>query len=68
MPGKYLEEHISVRSYALWEREGRLAGREKEYRERARAEVEAELRAALEGEDNGFVPPRLPISQKPIRH
>lgn len=67
MHGKQVEDCISARSYALWEREGREPGREEEYRERARLEVEHELRLALEGDSTVFVPPHLSISRRPIR-
>lgn len=60
-----LEEFISARSYAIWEREGRC-GNADEYWERACLEIEEEVRAALEGEPN-YVLPRLDISQRPIR-
>lgn len=62
-----LQEYISARSLALWEREGREPGREDEYWERARAEVEQELMQALAGEQTNFVPPHLSISSRPVR-
>lgn len=68
MNNKQLEECISARSHAIWEREGRPSGHENDYLERARAEIEREMHAALEGRNNDFVPPRLHISQRPVRH
>lgn len=67
MYGKDVENCISERSHALWEREGREPGREEDYRARARAEVEHELRLALEGHVTDVVPPQLSISRRPIR-
>ncbi len=67
MHGKQVEDCISERSHALWEREGRKPGREEEYRKRARIEIEHELRLALEGYSTAFVPPQLSISLPPIR-
>jgi len=67
MHGKQVEECICARSHALWERDGREAGREEEYRERARMEVEHEVWLALEGHLTDIVPPQLSISRRPIR-
>ncbi|MDR3527532.1 MAG: DUF2934 domain-containing protein [Rhizomicrobium sp.] len=67
MHGKQVEDCICARSHALWEREGREPGREEEYRERARMEIEHELRLALEGHETALVPPQLSISHRPIR-
>ncbi len=61
-----LEEFISARSYAIWEREGRL-GCAEEHWDRACQEIEQEVRAALEGEPN-YVLPHLGISQRPVRY
>lgn len=62
-----LEERISARSYAIWEREGRQEGRDLEYWERASREIEHELlEAALEGSNPELVP-QLRVSQRPIR-
>lgn len=36
------EEEIRARAYAIWEREGRPTGREKQHWEQARREIEAE--------------------------
>ena len=67
MDRKELEERISARSYAIWEREGRQHGRDAEYWERACREIEHELlEAALEGSDPQLVP-QLRVSQRPIR-
>lgn len=63
-----LEEYISVRSYAIWEREGRELGRSEEYWDRARQEIEEEIRAAIEGVSTRIVLPHLPVSQRPIRY
>ncbi len=68
MHGKQIEDCISARSHALWEREGREPGREHEFHERARGEIEHDLRAALDGEATNFVPPQLSISRRPIRY
>jgi hypothetical protein len=68
MTNKQFDEYISARSYRLWEREGRPAGHDREYWRRACAEVEAELYDALQGHGSAFVPPQLPISQRPIRY
>ncbi|GAA0538915.1 hypothetical protein FHS83_003638 [Rhizomicrobium palustre] len=68
MDSKQLEECISARSHLLWEREGRPAGQESEYLERARAEIEEALRLALQGDETNFVPPRFAISMRPVRH
>lgn len=67
MISKKLAECISARSILIWEREGRPEGLESEIWERARLEIEDELRAALDGQA-GFVPPRLEISMRPKRH
>jgi len=60
-------EMIRDRSYALWEHEGRLEGRADEYWLRAESEVEAECRAAIEGNDANVVLPLPQISRRPIR-
>jgi hypothetical protein len=66
------EDEIRTRSYHLWEREGRKAGKSEEYWLRAKAELEAELEASwhaasMEGETTTFVLPLLPISTPPSR-
>lgn len=61
------EAIISMRSYLIWEREGRISGHAHEYWNRALAEIEAELGLAPCGEDWDQVPPHLEISQKPVR-
>ncbi len=70
------EEEIRTRSYLLWEREGKLHGKDREYWLRAKAELEAELEAAwhaasmaasMEGETTDFVLPVLPISTPPAK-
>ena len=63
-----LDNYISARSYELWEREGRESGRAEEYWDRARLEIEDEIRAAIEGRTTQVVLPHLPISQRPIRY
>lgn len=68
MSNRALEECITARSHAIWEREGRPAGHENDYWERARREIEREMHAALEGRETDFVPPRLEISRRPIRY
>lgn len=68
MNSRQFDEFISVRSFQIWEREGRPAGHEREYWRRACAELEAELYDALQGHPSAVVPPRLPISSRPIRH
>ncbi len=66
------EEEIRVRSYLIWEREGRPEGKSEEHWLQAKAELEAEFEAdwhaaSLEGETTGFVLPHLPISSPPSR-
>jgi Protein of unknown function (DUF2934) len=61
-----LEEFINARSYAIWEREGRVGSAE-EHWDRACQEIEDEVRAAIEGKPQ-YVLPRLGISQRPIRY
>ncbi len=68
MADTQLDEWIRARSYAIWEREGHLEGHEEEYWQRATLEIEEQLRAAFDGECKDFVPPRLTISQRPVRH
>jgi hypothetical protein len=66
------EEQIRVRSYLIWEREGRPEGKSQEHWQRAKAELDAEFEAnwraaSMEGETTGFVLPLLPISTPPSR-
>lgn len=66
------EDEIRIRSYTLWEREGRQDGKSEEYWQRAKAELEAELEASwhaasMEGETTAFVLPVLPISTPPAK-
>ncbi len=63
-----LDDYISARSYEIWEREGRESGRADEYWERARQEIEEEIRMAIEGQSTKIVLPHLPVSQRPIRY
>jgi hypothetical protein len=58
---------IRARSYAIWEREGRLKDRDEEYWYRAEAEIEAECRSVLQGENPKMVLPLPRISRKPVR-
>ena len=60
-------ELIRARSYELWEREGRQEGKAEEYWLRAEGEIEAECRAAIEGEKADVVLPLPRISRRPIR-
>jgi len=68
MTDRNLEACISTRSYLIWQREGCPIGHDREYWDRARAEIESELRHALEDGGPAFVPPRLDISRRPLRH
>ncbi|MDE2183258.1 MAG: DUF2934 domain-containing protein [Alphaproteobacteria bacterium] len=66
------EEEIRIRSYLIWEREGRPEGKSEEHWLRAKAELDAEFEAkwraaSLEGESTTFVLPLLPISTPPSR-
>lgn len=66
------EEEIRIRSYLIWEREGRPNGKDREHWLKAKAELDAEFEAnwraaSLEGETAGFVLPLLPISARPSR-
>jgi hypothetical protein len=67
------EQIIRVRSYLLWENEGRQEGRSEEYWFRAKIEIEEEmerqwLAIGLEAETVPFVPSRPAISQRPVRN
>lgn len=62
------EDEIRVRSYLIWEREGRPEGRSQEHWTRAKAELEIEMEeASFGGENTELVMPRLPISLPPQR-
>jgi len=66
------EDEIRIRSYLIWEREGRPEGKAGEHWLRAKAELDAEFEAewraaSLEGESTTFVLPLLPISSPPNR-
>ena len=66
------EDEIRMRSYLIWEREGRLEGKDREHWLQAKAELDAEYEAerraaSLEGESSSFVLPLLPISSPPSR-
>ncbi len=60
------DDVIRMRSYLIWEREGRPYGRAMEHWLQARAELEAELRG--DPPPVTFVPPRIPISMPPRRY
>jgi hypothetical protein len=66
------DEQIRIRSYLLWEGDGRQDGKSHEYWLQAKTELEAELEAkwlaaSMEGETTSFVLPVLPISTPPSR-
>lgn len=61
------EEEIRLRSYLIWEREGRREGRAEEYWLRAQKELDGEWRAAIEGKTARYVLPRPFITSVPIR-
>lgn len=62
------EEDIRLRSYQIWEREGRPAGCAQEHWDRAKAELEAEMQqASLAGITTDIVLPRLNVSTPPVR-
>jgi hypothetical protein len=66
------EDAIRLRSYFIWEREGRPVGKALDHWLRAKAELEAELEAevraaSLAGESTSFVMPRPPILTPPTR-
>jgi hypothetical protein len=63
-----LDDYISARSYEIWEREGRESGRADEYWDRARLQIEEEIRLAIEGMTTKIVLPHLPVSQRPVRY
>jgi len=67
---KFSDADIRLRSYLIWEREGRPEGRAQYYWLRASAELEAEIAAKMTSFDAKFartVLPRLPISKLPVR-
>jgi len=60
------EDAIRLRSYLIWEQEGCPAGRALSHWLRAKAELEAELRAGSRPRAPlSFVMPRVPISVPP---
>jgi hypothetical protein len=61
------EKSVRLRSYQIWEREGRKPGHDKEYWKRAEAELTAECRAALEGRTTRYVMAHPMISKRPLR-
>jgi len=58
---------IRIRSYVIWEREGRKEGRAEEYWYRAEKEIDEECRAAIAGEAPNVVLPLPLISRRPVR-
>lgn len=62
------EEAIRMRSYQIWEREGRPVGCAQEHWVRAKAELEAEMQAAsMAGTAADIVLPRLHVSAPPVK-
>lgn len=60
------EEEIRLRSYQIWEREGRPEGRAEEHWCLAKSELKAEMEeASMAGKKTDVVLPRLPISTPP---
>ena len=67
---KLSDADIRLRSYLIWEREGRQEDRAQDYWFRARVELENEIAAKMTSFDAKFantVLPRLPISALPVR-
>ena len=63
-----LEDRVRERSYAIWEREGRLEGRDLEYWDRACREIGEELLdATVQGSNPQLVLPVLRVSSRPVR-
>lgn len=58
-------EYVRLRSYLIWEREGRHGGHDAQYWMRAEAELDAECWAALQGRTMRYVLPRILISVPP---
>ncbi len=62
------EDAIRLRSYLIWQQEGCPAGQALSHWLRAKAELEAELRAGAPPRAQlSFVMPRVPISAPPNR-
>lgn len=62
------EDAIRLRSYQIWEREGRPDGQAAEHWARAKAELEAELQeASIAGISADLVLPRLAVSAPPLK-
>lgn len=62
------EEAIRLRSYQIWEREGRPDGRAAEHWAQAKAELLEELQeVSMAGLSADVVLPRLPVSTPPHR-
>jgi hypothetical protein len=62
------EDAIRLRSYQIWEREGRPEGCAHEHWQRAKAELETEMQeASMAGMSADIVLPRLPISAPPLK-
>jgi len=66
-PDWFVKE-VQVRSYTVWEREGRKDGRAERNWARAAKEILDEFRAAAAGTNENFTPPHLFVSQRPTRH
>ena len=66
------EQLIRIRSYLLWERDGRPEGRAEEYWFRAKQEIDEDIERqwraiGLEAETAHYVPSRPAISPRPVR-
>ncbi len=63
------EEAIRIRSYEIWQREGRPDGKAMEHWLTARMELEAEFRVRVPyaGQWRSNVMPRLPATRPPAR-
>jgi len=66
------EQLIRIRSYLLWERDGRPQGRAEEYWFRAKDEIDADIERqwraiGLEAETEHYVPSRPAITPRPVR-
>ena len=64
----WFEKEVQVRSYSVWERDGRRDGRAEGHWARAVREIADEYRAAAAGTNAHFSPPHLVVSQRPTRH
>lgn len=67
-PSDASEEHIRMRSYLIWQREGCPNGNDLDHWRRAQEEIESERRYVLgPGRPAAFVMPRVPISTPPCK-